>query len=397
LSGTGFGIKKMQIESVHNELIECLCDFADDNEIIPQINAKIQRFGEDAYPVLLHLLTHLDLSPLEAKRCWKDISEHNLEMNRRMGRPVNLRTAVCDYFCSINKTLRNPKVIEIQVFEQAVRTTKYDSLTGLFNRRYFDKTLEREFARAHRHNNNLSLLFLDLDFFKNVNDNYGHQAGDEALKFFAKLTLEAIRTEDIAARYGGEEIVVILPETSKVNALVLAERIRTRLEKTEIEYDGQKIGFTLSGGLASFPLDADTSSNLVKFADSALYKAKNSGRNQISFYSTDKRQFLRIDCSVNIEAMVLGKNDNKYLQAKSKNISDGGILFEHGTPFSMGQKLRLTIPINNRAPLIVLGTVVRVESFEAGSYDIGISFIRMDEENKCEISRFFVKDEGDLL
>ena len=175
-------------------------------------------------------------------------------------------------------------MIELRVLEETRKISRSDGLTGLFNRRFFDETLEGEINRAIRYEGNFSLIFFDLDNFKNLNDTQGHQAGDLTLKRVAEIMILEKRTEDIACRYGGEELVLILPETQKINALVIAERIRQKLEETELEFEGQSFGITLSGGVASFPVDAQDAKSLIHAADIALYQAKDAGRSNYKIF-----------------------------------------------------------------------------------------------------------------
>lgn len=235
--------------------------------------------------MILNVLTNLNIDPPDAENCWGEIIQHYGKLSRYLDRQVSLRTAICDYFCSIRKSLENPKVVEISIFEDTVKASRYDGLTGLFNRQTFDETLEREINRARRHGLKLAILFFDLDDFKRINDSYGHQAGDQILKKVAGIMLDEKRSEDVVARYGGEEMVIILPETDNLNARVLGERIRKRVENMEFHFQGTRIKLTVSAGLAAFPLDASTGEELVNCADSAVYKAKESGKNNISFFS----------------------------------------------------------------------------------------------------------------
>ncbi len=149
-----------------------------------------------------------------------------------------------------------------------------DSLTGLYNRRYFDEQLDREIIRAVRYDRPLGLVMFDLDHFKRVNDRYGHQIGDQVLKRFAEILNGATRSMDIVARIGGEEFALVLPETGIEEVAEIAERIRKVQEK-----DG--LHTTVSAGLASVPLHATSARALMLVADNALYKAKRSGRNQV--------------------------------------------------------------------------------------------------------------------
>jgi len=378
------------INAIRNTVLGYLDQIRDDDVLIDRFNGLIAEEGMDAYSAIFNVLTNLDIQSKEAEKCWEEIVSHYRSLSRALGRKVNLRTAICDYFCSIHESLVNPKVVEIHIFEKTVKASRYDSLTGLLNRLSFDETFEQELKRANRHGSELSILFFDIDDFKKINDTHGHQAGDLALRHFADIILKEKRSEDVAARYGGEEMVVILPETGRMNALVLGERIREKLEKTPFAYRGQTLSFTVSGGLAAYPVNAEDSVSLLKCADIALYRAKGSGKNNISFFSEDKRRFLRIDFDSPVQVQEVGFNGKPSIEAKGKNICVGGVLFSSDRPLPIGAKVQLSVPTEKDKPLFIIGTVVRIEQFSPELYDIGISisFLEMDKAIKREISRW---------
>lgn len=165
--------------------------------------------------------------------------------------------------------------------ELAVR----DSLTGMYNRRYLDETLEREVSRARREGNPLSLVMLDIDHFKQVNDTYGHQVGDEALRMLANTLQADIRTEDVACRYGGEEFLILLPNMPLEAAMQRAEAWRGAIEGLSATLGNFPIAFTISLGVAAYPEHGKTPDDLTRCADQALYRAKHGGRNQICVFS----------------------------------------------------------------------------------------------------------------
>ncbi|MGD9058529.1 MAG: diguanylate cyclase [Desulfobacterales bacterium] len=167
-----------------------------------------------------------------------------------------------------------------QLWDMAVT----DSLTGLFVRRYFLVKLQEELHRAERYNNILSVVMADLDQFKNINDTYGHDAGDRALKAIGKFLQQNIRDVDMVARYGGEEFVILIPEAANDAALILAERLRKQMSELKIK-DLPPI--TISLGIATFPDDGSDINDLIKKADAAMYAAKRAGRNRVVKYSPD--------------------------------------------------------------------------------------------------------------
>ncbi|WP_225776315.1 GGDEF domain-containing protein [Pseudomonas sp. Marseille-Q5115] len=156
-----------------------------------------------------------------------------------------------------------------------------DPLTGLYNRRFMEETLERELARCKRSNTCVSLIMLDLDNFKALNDCYGHPAGDAVLRAAAGLLLQSIRASDVVCRFGGEELLIILPDCPLEGALARAEAIRASLEVMSLVDVGQSLSVTASFGVASTALCGTDQAVLLKAADSALYKAKRAGKNRV--------------------------------------------------------------------------------------------------------------------
>lgn len=159
-----------------------------------------------------------------------------------------------------------------------------DGLTGLHNHRYFQERLSERIEEARRHPTRHTLLLLDIDHFKQVNDRYGHPVGDEVLKALAGLLKSSIRNVDMAARYGGEEFVVLLANTRREGAVKLADRIRKAASRLKFEAEGKTFKITVSMGIAAFPDDAKGKSSLIERADQALYYAKENGRNQVALY-----------------------------------------------------------------------------------------------------------------
>ncbi|GLO63502.1 hypothetical protein MACH09_40100 [Vibrio sp. MACH09] len=158
-----------------------------------------------------------------------------------------------------------------------------DSLTGLSNRRHFMEVMKNEVARCTRYQNNLSLLMLDIDFFKKINDTYGHFSGDVVLKQIAVLLTKELREVDTVARLGGEEFAVLLPETERQEALLLAERIRRAVDEYSFEDEGNSIHCTISIGVSVCSRGNNCFGDLLKEADRALYQAKEQGRNQVCY------------------------------------------------------------------------------------------------------------------
>jgi diguanylate cyclase (GGDEF)-like protein len=162
--------------------------------------------------------------------------------------------------------------------EEALRATT-DKLTGLKNRRYFDEQFARESARVFRTGSSLAVVLADVDFFKRINDGHGHDAGDAVLRGIAARFGQAMRDVDVAARFGGEEFVVLLPDTDLDGALVMAERLRRSIELRPFTAGAIDIAATMSFGVAAFPRSSPTREGILAAADRALYRAKAEGRN----------------------------------------------------------------------------------------------------------------------
>jgi diguanylate cyclase (GGDEF)-like protein len=180
-----------------------------------------------------------------------------------------------------NAILHN-QIEEIHDLQEKLREqANRDSLTGLFNRRYLEGTLEREMARSRRESAPLSMVLLDVDHFKEVNDNYGHQAGDEVLRVLAKLLMEHARAEDIVCRYGGEEFLLVLPKMPLTIAMERATQLLQIVKQTIVSFGELRIQVTISIGVAAIPEDADSTERLIRCADNALYQAKSRGRDRV--------------------------------------------------------------------------------------------------------------------
>lgn len=173
--------------------------------------------------------------------------------------------------------LAENRVLQEKLRDLAVR----DPLTSLFNRRYMEETLRRELSRSAREDQPLSLVMIDIDHFKQLNDTYGHPAGDLVLKELAALLLRHLRSEDIVCRFGGEEFVAILPGAPLLTAAQRAESWRLAFQELHIVYEDQVLTSTLSMGIAEYPRHGATSEDLLFQADSAMYMAKRAGRNRV--------------------------------------------------------------------------------------------------------------------
>jgi diguanylate cyclase (GGDEF)-like protein len=171
--------------------------------------------------------------------------------------------------------------IEEQYHAKLFTFASTDSLTGMYNKRYILNEMENQMRIVRRNQRLFSIVMLDLDDFKTINDSYGHMAGDEYLKKVAQTISSSLREQDTASRFGGEEFLVLLPETMIDGAFKLAERIRKKIEKMVLDFQGHSISSTISAGVSQFDSDFSDAESFIRSADIALYRSKNEGKNQV--------------------------------------------------------------------------------------------------------------------
>lgn len=185
----------------------------------------------------------------------------------------------------LQKSLRAKNEELLQLNEQLKGLAKHDQLTGVFNRRHFEEVFDYELARANRYRFNISVAMVDIDDFKDVNDTYGHQVGDEVLRMVAQQMRDAVRKSDTVARYGGEEFVIILPHTSERGAVAVAEKVRKHIENRITVSGKAQVKVTVSLGISTKTEKQMTMKDMVAFADAALYAAKHQGKDRTVAYS----------------------------------------------------------------------------------------------------------------
>ncbi len=255
-------------------------------DILPQVPDIDHGDGSEA---------HFELQSQHDPSRFYDISVMPLldGRGRRNGRIISLRDITERKHAEIELNKMNARLqrqvekisaLHDELQEQAIR----DPLTGLYNRRYLDETLEREFSRARRSSYPISVIMMDADHFKRVNDTYGHKAGDRVLTALGQIIHQYVRAGDIPCRYGGEEFVIVLPETSIEIAAQRAEQVRQRFQSTRFFKGSDAIVPTLSLGIASYPAHGRSAAKVLHSADLAMYSAKSFGGNKAVRYDDRK-------------------------------------------------------------------------------------------------------------
>lgn len=343
---------------------------------------------ESFYSDLLYTLTHLRYDEQEARVLWVNLLTHKMEMSDRLDRNVGIRVAALDYFKNILGALDEVKIMDASSYIETAQLAVTDGLTGVFNHRYFQDRLLRDINRAREENLSLSLLMIDIDYFKQYNDINGHIAGDVALKEVGAVLRSNLKKDDLVARYGGEEFAVILAGLVREQAKHVAERIRTVL--AGMAFPNEKVlpggNLTISIGLAECPRDATERGELIAAADRALYKAKRSGRNRVEVSQADQRRELRLTRSMRVVCRIANQIDAKPVEATMSNISTGGVCLDLPTQAAVGEVYHLDLDgTGGDAP--VLGRVVWQVTQPSGTSKIGVKFVNLHPKDSARFHK----------
>jgi len=330
-------------EVVRKRLARLLAGDRPDGETLMACLLELRRSEEvEACSIAVDLLARLKLPELQAERLLRDLLRHRGEVTRALGRDPGLRVAAIDYLSNVRPLLANPTIVERSQLERTERSAITDELTGLYNRRHFMSTLTLEVRRSHRYSLQMALLMLDLDGFKEINDRHGHLFGDLVLQRMGRVIRQAVREADIPCRYGGEEFAVVLPETDRLGAFALAERVRQSVETKFSEPIGGQVALVrVSGGISAYPRDGNDAARIISRADEALYLSKSRGKNRISVYHSEQRRDVRYPVKTASKIRLARPGDEEPSRVVALNLSRGGVLLIcadsilSGTPVSL--------------------------------------------------------------
>lgn len=380
-------------EAWSQELSERLYQLLYVREADTALNARIEslltQFGDAVFSELIFLLSHLRFEPPEAREHWNGILAHRESLAAHLSTAVDLRVALVSYFVHINRQFENPKVIELRLFEQTQASAYRDDLTGLFNYRAFREHLDREVGRAQRHNTPLSLLMIDCDDFKMFNDQRGHDAGNDLLAAVGRVLRRSVRKIDLPARFGGEEFVILLPETYKADAMQVAEIVRSRIEAHRFggNADMPQGQITVSIGIATSPGDAIHAAELVRCADRAMYAAKARGKNCVSLYGEDRRSFQRLRAEMDGSFRSLDSDPHVF---RTIDISEGGMLIRSEAPITEGTVIDSRLALVAERDISALGRVTQSTECD-GAYEVRVRFVDMPWEDRVLLAQHLRK------
>ena len=289
--------------------------------------------------------------------------------------------------------MKHPKVIELKLFEETRASAYKDELTGLHNFRFFQEFLRWEIKRCERSGGEFSIAMGDLDNFKYYNDRFGHDAGNDALKAVGEALREAGRDQDVAVRYGGEEFVLIMPETSKEDAGGVADRVCRAIAELELSPLPSKNGVTMSLGVASYPVDAVAPEALIRCADRAMYTAKAKGKNQTQLYGANRRALRRVRVELKGEIRVL---NDEGVPFSTLNISERGLSLKAKEPLELNSMVEFVLAVPGRSEGIkAYGRVVRVYDKVDGAYEMALAIVDMDTREHLALTMFLRSQTSD--
>jgi diguanylate cyclase (GGDEF)-like protein len=251
--------------SLEDSYLELLTDTLETLDV-PARGQFLQRY--------LRAVTHLDLRENVCVQLWEEMLTRRRQLSEALKRTVSLKTALMDVLSTAG-LVRVPVLIEYEDLKKLQLNAVTDALTGLYNRRIFNESFERELNRAKRYNLPLGLVLMDMHRFKEVNDKHGHPRGDEVLRVAAATLKKALRTSDFAFRIGGDEFALVLPQTDAPQALALSRRVETVFAES-LKSLQLSVSVGMDHGVANYPQDADNSEDLIRIADERLYQRKHS-------------------------------------------------------------------------------------------------------------------------
>src|SRR6267378_901710 len=254
---------------VEDSYLELLADTLESLDL-PERGQFLQRY--------IRAITHLDLRESQCIQLWDEMLSRRRELSENLERPVALKTALMDVLASAG-LFRVPIVIEYDELKTLQLNAVTDPLTGLYNRRLFSETFEKELNRGRRYGSPLGLVVLDLHRFKEVNDKHGHPRGDEVLRAAAATLKKALRTSDSAFRIGGDEFALLLPQTDAEQALALSRRVETVFAEM-LQPLQLTVGVSMDHGVATFPQDGEQAEQLIRIADERLYHLKHANHSK---------------------------------------------------------------------------------------------------------------------
>jgi diguanylate cyclase (GGDEF)-like protein len=344
----------------------------------------------EVYRNYFYFLTHLEFEEADAVSHWDEFKNYHVRFEKDLGYPIDTRITTLSYFINENKQLTNPKIIEMKVFQSTQDKVILDDLTSLYNYRHFRQRIKEEMQSAVDREEMLSLIIVDIDNFKHINDDYGHLAGDGILRQIAMLMKSEISNQGESFRYGGEEFAVIVPKVGKQDVYDIANNLCEKISEhafiNENSTPRHEISVTASLGIAAYPQDCDNSDSIIENADKALYNAKGSGKNIVCLYSENQRRTKRLNLSVQGELTSFKASS---VSIRTLNVSKGGIRFlcEKELPRDSVVELKLDLANNNKDVVTALCRIIN-RNPDANAFVYGAEVVQINKRDRVRFNRF---------
>ena len=370
------------------------------NDIFETRNMRLSEVDEslrcldEAHPSMeiyrnyFYLLAHLEFDEADAVKHWDEFKTYHGKFETDLGYPIDTRITTLSYFINENKQLTSPKIIEMKVFQSTQERVIMDELTSLYNFRHFRERIKTEMECALEREETLSLVIIDIDDFKHINDDYGHLTGDGILRQIAALIKAEISDRGDTFRYGGEEFAVILPRTAKQEAYSLSSTLCEAIaEKTFINENAtprHDMSVTASLGIATYPQDCDSANLLISNADKALYNAKGSGKNIACLFSENERRFKRLNTSIQGE---LANFATASVNIRTLNVSRGGIRFLCEEDLPRDAIVQLKLESGKNSEFVTLLCRIINKSTDVDSFVYGTEVVQIDRRDRVRFNR----------
>ncbi|KPK31808.1 MAG: hypothetical protein AMJ66_07765 [Betaproteobacteria bacterium SG8_40] len=345
--------------------------------------------GMEVYRNYFYLLTHLEFEESDAVRHWNEFKRYHAKFEKDLGYSIDTRISTLSYFINENRQLQNPKIIEMKVFQSTQDQVILDDLTALYNYRHFRERIKGEMQAAKNREEMLSLVIIDIDDFKHINDDYGHLAGDGILRQIAVLVKSGFTNHGEAFRYGGEEFAVIVPGVGKQEVYELSNKLCARIAAHPFVNENSparhEMSVTASLGIAVYPHDCDTSDALIGNADKALYTAKGTGKNIVCLYSENQRRAKRPNITVPGELVSFRTERD---QIRTLNVSKGGIRFFCEQELAEDSVVELKLGLaKGYDPVTVLSRIVN-RSPDADGFVYGSVVVEINKRDRVRFNLF---------
>src|SRR6266568_3004722 len=372
------GTPRLPVEDAYFELLAATLENLD----LPARGQFLQRY--------LRAIAHLDLREAESVQIWDEMLARRREFSALLGRQVSLKTALVDVLAT-SGLLRVPILIEYDELKKLELNAVTDPLTGLYNRRLFSESFEKELNRARRYSQPLGLVILDLHRFKEVNDKHGHPRGDEVLRATAATLKKALRTSDSAFRIGGDEFALLLPQTDAPQALALSRRIESVFAEM-IKPLQLAVRVSMDHGVAIFPQDAEQADQLIRTADERLYRLKQANHDKATEAASETsatistgpaappprvfavlRKAERVSMTGTNAYAVLAEQSGR--RARVLDLGFGGVAIELDSPEELPENLLAVLHVPILPPVRVNLKPVWKQQTTQGSFRVGCAFV----------------------